>query len=107
MMTIKALKSFALWLLLSVAIAAQAVELDVRTFGAKLDGTTDDYAALNAAWQACPTAGCTININGTNTAQTLLIGTGVIVTKNNVTFRIAGGTTVKVKNSSNITPFTF
>jgi hypothetical protein len=31
--------------------------IDVRTFGAKIDGSTDDYAAIQAALDACATAG--------------------------------------------------
>ena len=45
--------------------------LDVKAFGAKGDGTTDDRAAIQAAINACPSTGCTIYFPS---ASTYLIG---------------------------------
>lgn len=77
-------------------------EVDVRSYGAKWDGTTDDASAVQDALDAVSGAGVVTLPPGTG-----IIGTA-LVCKSGVTLRGAGVdvTTIKVKDSADVSAIT-
>lgn len=70
--------------------------VDIRNYGAVLDGTTDDTAAIQAALNACPEGGAVVHPGGT------AIISAPLVMKDRTCFRGEHftGATIKLKNNS-------
>ncbi len=75
-----------------------SISTNVRSYGAKCDGSADDSAAINSTVAAVPSGGTVLFPPN----ATCLIGSGVTVAHPNIFLVGSGGSVLKAKNSAGI-----